>query len=274
MRFPSFLRGAIVAVAALLAASAPLRAGEAVDLALVLAVDVSGSVDAEEARLQRNGYIAAFTDPQVIEAIAGGFLGKIAVIYFEWAGYGYHRVAVDWTVIDGEASAKAFAALLSVQPFHRARGTSISDAILWAIPAFESSGFETRRRVVDISGDGANNSGPSVTRARDLAVAAGITINGLPIVERGGGFGYYSQGANLDQYFERCVVGGRNAFVIVANGFEDFANAVRQKLVLEISGRAPDPSSRHALLPPQGGFMTVAERGNSYPVFCDVPAFN
>lgn len=266
-------RAVTVAAALLCAAPSASRAGDAVDLALILAVDVSGSVDMEEARLQRDGYIAAFNDSEVIEAIANGFLGKVAVTYFEWAGYGYNKHTIDWTVIDGAESAKAFAARLAKQPYHSARGTSISEAILWSIPAFDRSGIETRRRVVDISGDGANNSGPSVITARDKAVAAGITINGLPILSSYGSFGYYSQGANLDLYYERCVIGGRNSFVIAANGFEHFANAIRQKLVLEISGREPDPFSRREARAEPSGFIRVSERP-PYIMPCDMPAFN
>lgn len=273
MKGLSSLRRLVIALAVLLAGAPTLRAGEAVDLALVLAVDVSGSVDMQEAKLQREGYIAAFSSSEVIDAITSGFLGKIAVTYFEWAGYGYHRQSVDWVIIDGEAAARAFAAKISMQPFHSARGTSISGAILWAIPAFDDAGIQTRRRVLDISGDGANNSGPSVVMARDQAVAAGITINGLPIVDRGGGFSYYSQGANLDIYYERCVIGGRNSFVIVANGFEDFADAVRQKLVLEISGRKPELISPRHVRAPKSGFMLVADRA-SEPVRCNMPTFN
>jgi hypothetical protein len=267
---------AVTVAAALLLAAPAAQADEAVDLSLVLAVDVSGSVDMEEARLQREGYVAAFNDDEIIEAITNGFLGKIAVTYFEWAGYGYNRHTIDWTIIDGPESAKAFAAKLANQPYHSARGTSISDAILWSIPAFDRAGVETKRRVVDVSGDGANNSGPSVITARNKAVAAGITINGLPILSPYGSFGYYSQGANLDLYYERCVIGGRNAFVIAANGFTDFANAIRQKLVLEISGREPDPSKiREARARRQqpSGFIRVAERP-PYVMPCDMPAFN
>jgi hypothetical protein len=231
---------AIAAVSGLLAAGAGRAADQPVDLELIISVDVSWSVDAEEAQLQRNGYVAAFTDPQVVEAIRSGFLGRVAVLYHEWAGMGHNRIVADWTVIEDEATAKAFAAKLSRQRFDSAYRTSISDAIDFAAPMFESNGYAGRRRVIDISGDGANNSGRLVNMARDEAVARGITINGLPIMERGVGAAQRMWVADLDLYFENCVIGGRGAFMVVANGFMDFAEAVRRKLVLEIADRQPD----------------------------------
>jgi hypothetical protein len=269
----SLLRAAAVAAGLAFTGSSPSQAAaDQVDLALILAVDVSGSVDMEEARLQRQGYISAFTNSEVLDAITGGFLGKIAVAYVEWAGYGYDKLVIDWTVIDGETSAKAFAGLLDKQQIHTYRGTSISEAILFSMPLFDSGAVQSKRHVIDISGDGANNYGPSVITARDQAVAAGITINGLPIFDRNPyGYsygGYYSQSANLDQYYERCVIGGRNAFVVAANGFKDFADAVRQKLVLEISDATPPARTRAP-----GLLVPVADRP-PYVMPCDMPGFN
>ena len=179
---------------------APPAVAEPVDLELVLAVDVSGSVDFEEAGLQRDGYIAAFGHPRIIQAIKTGFSGRIAVMYFEWAGYDHNRVIVPWTLIHDDASAAAFREALSQDPPQTARRTSISQAITFGAAQLDDNGFEGRRRVIDISGDGANNWGRIVVEARNEAVAAGMTINGLPIVnDRPSRFGR-RQIPNLDLY--------------------------------------------------------------------------
>jgi len=220
------------------------HAAESVDLELALAVDVSGSIDEEEAQLQRDGYVAAFRDPAVIRAIEHGMLGRIAVTYYEWAGFERVRVIVDWTVVSDEKSAHAFADLLRLEPPRTVRRTSISTAIDFGVPYFGRNDFEGTRRVIDISGDGANNSGDLVTRARDRAVAAGVTINGLPIMNgRPGPFGWPPI-EDLDLYYRDCVIGGSGAFLVVANSFDEFAEAVRRKLILEIAGTRVDPSPR------------------------------
>ncbi len=234
------LLGAL-ALAAVICIGAPAagRAEVAVDLELVLAVDVSGSVDPEEARLQRDGYVQAFVDPRVIEAIRSGYLGRIAVVYFEWAGFGYNTIVVDWTLIGGADDARAFSAALADKPIVTARRTSISEALQFAQPLFDANGFTARRRVIDISGDGANNHGRLVTLSRDEAVLAGITINGLPIVnDRPSRFGRPPM-PDLDLYYRDCVIGGRSALLVVADTFTDFARAIRRKLILEIAGRTP-----------------------------------
>ena len=224
--------GAVVAAVA-------ANADEAVDIELVLAVDVSRSIDGEEARLQREGYIAALLNPTVIGAIRSGFLGRIAVAYFEWAGYGHNKVIVDWTLVHDEVSAGAFAAKLAEAPLESARRTSISGAIDFAVPMFGANGYEGTRRVIDISGDGPNNLGRLVTGARDEAVAAGIAINGLPIVnDRPSMFGWPSQ-ADVDLYYVNCVIGGPGAFVVIADGIGDFASAILKKMILEIAGTSP-----------------------------------
>jgi hypothetical protein len=217
------------------------RAETAVDLELALAVDVSRSIDPGEAQLQREGYINAFRDPEVIRAIETGMLGRIAVGYFEWAGYGHAEIIVDWRLIEDAASANAFANALDVGNPVSASRTSISGAIDFAWPWFDNNGFEGNRRVIDISGDGPNNWGDFVNRARDRAVAAGVTINGLPILDPG--FGLFSRFniGNLDLYYRDCVIGGTGAFIVVAADFNDFARAVRRKLVLEIAGLQPPP---------------------------------
>lgn len=235
---------AISAAVVVALAVSSAAAQQYVDLELALAVDVSGSVDAEEAQLQRDGYIAAFRDPQVVRAIEGGILGRIAVSYYEWAGFGHIREIAGWTQIEDERTANRFADLLSLNPPRTARRTAISSAISFSVGYFEDNGFEGTRRVVDVSGDGANNWGEPVTVARDRAVAAGVTINGLPIVNDRPGPGGWPQIRNLDLYYEHCVIGGPGAFIVVARSFREFATAVRQKLITEIAGAAPPSPPR------------------------------
>lgn len=220
---------------------ATLLAGEAVDLELVLAVDVSGSVDPVEARLQREGYLRALADPGVISAIQRAPLGRIAVTYVEWAGVGHYKIVVDWRIIDSTESARTFMEALQRAPIEAAHRTSISDAILYSMPRFDSNGYDGTRRIVDISGDGANNYGKIVSEARDIAVAAGITINGLPILSNPTN-SLYPTTPDLDLYFRDCVIGGPGAFYVVANGFEDFARAVRRKLILEVANAPSAPA--------------------------------
>jgi hypothetical protein len=203
-----------------------------VDLELVLAVDVSGSVDEEEAALQREGYVAALTDERVIAAIASGPLGRIALTYVEWAGEDYQRPVVGWTLIDGA---------LAIAPIVTARWTSISTALDDAAARFNDNGFEGVRRVIDISGDGINNRGRSVVAARDAAVAAGITVNGLPILnDRPNPWGGPPP-IDLDSYYEHFVIGGPGAFIIVARDYGDFAAAILSKLIREIAGLESSP---------------------------------
>ena len=210
-----------------------------VDLELVLAVDISGSVDEVEARLQREGYIAALRHPHVIQAIEGGMFGRIAVAYVEWAGDHYQRIMLDWTVIEDAAGAQGFADALAETPLTTAHWTSLSAAIDYAVPLFEGNGFKGFRRVIDISGDGHNNRGRPVEWARDEAVAAGITINGLPIVnDRPNPWGGRPP-AGLDLYYEERVIGGPGAFMIVAEDYTAFASAIFSKLLLEIAGETP-----------------------------------
>ena len=223
-----------------LALSAPSGAARdlPVDLELVLAVDVSGSVDEDEARLQRDGYVRALRHEDVLTAIRSGFLRRIAVTYVEWAGEERQATIVGWRLVDGKESARSLSNEIDAAPFTRGRFTSISAAIRYALPLFEGNGFDGTRRVIDISGDSANNTGGLVTEARDLAVARGVTINGLPIVnQRENRFG--RQLENLDLYYRDCVIGGPGAFLVVANDFPSFARAVRRKMVQEIAGISP-----------------------------------
>jgi hypothetical protein len=230
------------ALVAVLIGGFGLPAGAAdleVDLELVLAVDISGSVDEVEARLQREGYIAALRHPHVIEAIQSGPHGRIAVTYVEWAGDHYQRIMLDWTLIDDAASAHAFADALAETPLATAHWTSLSGAIDYSASLFERNRFAALRRVIDVSGDGYNNRGRPVELARDEAVAAGITINGLPIVnDRLNPWGGRPP-LNLDLYFEERVIGGTGAFMIVADDYTAFASAILSKLLLEIAGETP-----------------------------------
>lgn len=227
----------------LLVAAFPARA-ELVDLELVLAVDVSGSVDEEEANLQRSGYVAALTSERVIRTIKAGRQGRIAVAYVEWGGDHIQRMVVDWSVIDGEASAVDFARRLAEAPLNVEMWTSISGVMRFAHEVFQLSSHQGRRRVLDISGDGPNNDGALVTGSRRVMVRDGITINGLPIINgRPSRYGTLPL-PHLDWYYEDCVIGGRGAFIVVANTFKDFGRAIRRKLILEIAGRTPERPAR------------------------------
>jgi len=174
----------------------------------------------------------------VVRAIRSGITGRIAVTYFEWAGDGWQVPVVGWTVVDGEKTAKAFAERLAAAPISAGPWTSISDAIDFAVPLFGAGAFQGARRIIDISGDGPNNTGGSVATARDTAVARRITINGLPIINDRPNLSRLPM-PNLDLYFENCVIGGPGAFIVVARGFQAFAQAIRRKLILEIAGTAP-----------------------------------
>jgi hypothetical protein len=209
-----------------------------VDVELVLAVDVSYSMDPEEQALQREGYITGLTSREFLHALRAGMHGKVAVTYFEWAGPYDQKIVVPWRLIDGPEAADAFANEIARAPYRRASRTSISGALNFAKPLFDASGYRGFRRVIDVSGDGANNSGPFVTMVRDDVLAAGITINGLPIMlKRPNSFTMDIE--NLDVYYEDCVIGGPGAFVIPIRERDQFKEATRTKLVLEIADRMP-----------------------------------
>jgi hypothetical protein len=210
-----------------------------VDLALALAIDISGSIDPDEARLQRQGYVAAFTDPVIIKAILGGNHGRIAVAYFEWSDSYVQKLLIDWTLLDSEAAIRDFATRLSSAPISIARRTSISGAIRYAIPMFGRNPYEADRKVLDISGDGSNNDGGLVTDLRHDALKERIVINGLPIMnDRPNPYGFPSE-TDLDKYYLHCVTGGPRSFVEVAVSFEDFPRAVRKKLLQEVADIGP-----------------------------------
>ena len=214
-----------------------------VDLALVLAVDVSQSMDPDEQRLQRDGYVEAFQSPLVHEAIGAGTLGRIAVVYVEWAAADEQRVIVPWTVIGNGEDAAGFADQLAREPIHRLSRTSISAAVDFGAQLLASSGITAERMAIDISGDGPNNHGRPLAQAREDALMRGITINGLPIMK--GLEAYDIQ--NLDLYFRDCVIGGPGAFMIPVRERGEFAEATRAKLVREVSDRpvvtAPKPAN-------------------------------
>jgi hypothetical protein len=209
-----------------------------VDIELVLAVDVSYSMDPDEQALQREGYATALTSREFLQALREGGNGKIAVTYMEWAGQYDQRVVVPWRLIEGPESADAVAAEISGAPYRRASRTSISGGLLFAKGLFDNSGYHGVRRVIDVSGDGANNSGLLVAPTRDEVLAAGITINGLPIVLKRANAGTMDI-KNLDVYYEDCVIGGPGSFVIPIREREKFIEATRTKLVLEVAGRTP-----------------------------------
>lgn len=211
-----------------------------VDVELVIAVDISYSMDIDEQALQREGYVLALTSKEFLQALRQGAHGKIAVTYFEWAGHLDQKIVMPWRVIDGPESADAVAAEIARAPIRRASRTSISGALRFAKPLFDDSGYRGLRRVIDVSGDGANNSGPLVEITRDDVLAAGITINGLPIMLKRPHTGTMDI-QNLDEYYEDCVIGGPGAFVIPIRERGKFIEATRTKLILEVAGRQPDP---------------------------------
>jgi hypothetical protein len=223
----------------LFAAPAAAQDKKEVDLALAMAIDISGSIDPDEAHLQREGYVQAFRDPVIVKAILGGSNGRIAVAYYEWSDAWVQRILIDWTLLDSEASIAAFASRLAAAPISIARRTSISGAIRYAIPLFGRSPYEAERKVLDISGDGSNNDGALVTDMRYEALKERIVINGLPIMnDRPNPFGFPSE-EDLDKYYLACVTGGPHSFVEVARNFEDFPRAVRKKLLQEVADIGP-----------------------------------
>jgi len=224
--------------AAALPAAQAAKAAQAVDVALVLAVDVSRSIDPEEARLQREGYRNAIADPSVVAAIQSGMIGAIAIAYVEWAGMEFQRTTLPWRRIATQAEAEAWASALDEAPRISLSWTSISGAIRHARAELARCPFEATRRVIDISGDGVNNSGAPADIERDAAVAEGITINGLPIINDRPNFGRPPPVA-LDEYYRENVIGGPGAFVIVAESFESFGIAVKRKLIREIAALPP-----------------------------------
>ena len=237
------LRPALALLSLLLGLSLPVaRAAEPVDLLLVLAADVSRSVDAEKFQLQREGYAAAVANPEVLDAIRSGRQGRIAVLFMEWSGLGNQNVVIDWTLIDGPKAAQAFGDRLLESPRSFADRTSISGGIDFAVAQFAHAPFASERRTIDVSGDGTNNSGREVTLARDEALALGLTINGLVILsERPLPWNpaHTNPPGGLANYYRENVVGGPAAFVLEAKDFNSFGQAIIKKLIAEIADATP-----------------------------------
>ena len=208
-----------------------------VDVELVLAVDISYSMDYDELALQREGYILALTSEQFIDALRRGPLGKIAVTYVEWAGSGEQQVVVPWQLIDSPASADEYAARLKAAPIRRAYRTSISGALKFSAELFGTT-YKGIRRVIDVSGDGTNNQGDLVEPTRDDVLRKGITINGLPIMLKTP-LASMIDVPDLDVYYEDCVIGGPGAFLVPVRERYQFADAIRNKLILEVAGIMP-----------------------------------
>lgn len=246
--------------AALTLFSAAVRAAEPVDLLLVLAADVSRSVTEPKFQLQREGTAAAISDPTVLQAITAGPNKRIAVCYVEWATVGMHNVVIDWTLIGDAEAARNFGDRLIEEPRSFAGSTSISSAIDFAVSQLDRAPYDSKRRVIDVSGDGNNNSGRPVTDARDDAVAKGITINGLviltPLSESTSPY-HTNPPGGLEKYYQDNVIGGLGAFVVVAEGYHSFGKAIRSKLIAEVAGL---PLRRLATATPSG-------RGVSDPGF-------
>jgi len=211
----------------------------AVDVQLVLAVDVSYSMDMDELAIQREGYAQALVSKDFLQALKTGPNGKVAVTYFEWAASSDQKIIIPWRVIDGPESADAVAAEILKTPIRRASRTSISGAIYFAMPLFDDSPYKGLRRVIDISGDGPNNNGGPITIARDEALSKGIIINGLPIMVKEPSYSTMDID-NLDFYYEDCVIGGPGSFVVSIKDREKFKEAIRTKLLLEVAGRTPE----------------------------------
>jgi len=221
-----------------LAFPAASLAAEQVDLLLVLAADVSRSIDSEKFQLQRDGYAAAITDPRVLEAIKSGRTGRIGMSLVEWSGLSSQRVVIDWTAISDAESAKSFADRLLEAPRSFADRTSISSAIEFAMGHLARAPFESARHTIDVSGDGTNNSGGEVTQARDAAVAQGVTINGLVILSEtplAWNPDHTNPAGGLENYYRNNVIGGPGAFVMAAEGFNSFGRAIVKKMIAEVA---------------------------------------
>jgi hypothetical protein len=210
-----------------------------VDVELILAVDVSYSMDMDELAIQREGYAEAIVSKEFLQALKSLPNGRISVTYFEWAASSDQKIIIPWRVIDGPETADAVANEIMKTPIRRASRTSISGAINFAMPLFDENPYKGLRRVIDISGDGPNNNGSPVTIARDAALEKGITINGLPIMVKEPSYSTMDID-NLDWYYEDCVTGGLGSFVVSIKDRSQFKQAIRTKLLLEVAGRTPE----------------------------------
>jgi hypothetical protein len=236
------MRALLLALAATFGVPHAASAGEPVDAALVIAADVSGSMSTA-LTTQRGGFIDAFRSPEVADAIASGPFGRVAVTYVEWAGAHSQWVVVPWTIIETAGDAAAFADRLQSAPIDVGYQTSISQGLLFAAAQFAARDADTARRVIDVSGDGANNQGPPVTGVRDALVAEGIVINGLPMPDtsHAGPFDTAAEAASIDidAYYQNCVAGGAGSFVLRVDQPSAFRAAIRRKLTVEIASAVP-----------------------------------
>lgn len=234
-----------VLLAILSAFLTPAFAAEDVDLLLVLAADVSRSVDQPKFQLQRDGYAAAISDPRVLNAIASGPHQRIAICFLEWSGFGNQKLVIDWTIVSDANSARAFGDQLAEAPRSFADRTSISGALEFSMAQFARAPYSAQRRTIDVSGDGTNNSGRDVGMVRDEVVKQDVTINGLVILsERPLPWNpeHTNPPGGLPKYFENNVIGGPGSFVIVAEDFKSFGQALISKLIAEIAS-VPPPRS-------------------------------
>jgi hypothetical protein len=249
MPLTGMLRTGALGLAALAAAGSAVsqvQAGQRkADLELVLAVDISRSMDYEEHALQRDGYVEAFRHKDVINALMSGPEGRIAVTYMEWAGEGATYQVIPWTIIDSSNAAHAFADRLAEEQIRGERRTSISGALFAAADLIEGNDIVAFRRAIDISGDGANNAGLPVEEAREYVLRRDITINGLPILlnKPGQGFGNGYDIEHLDRYYKHCVIGGEGAFIAPVYDLKHLASTIRKKLVMEIAGLDIEPDA-------------------------------
>jgi hypothetical protein len=230
-------RLAILGIAALLTLALPARADNLpVDVSLVLSVDVSLSMAEDEAKFQRHGYVAALRDKRIIDSIKAGMYGRIAVTYIEWSSVTDQRILVGWHVISDEASANAFADELDKAPYKSGTTTSISAGVDFCVHQIQTAPYTATRKVIDVSGDGYSDYGRPMPQSRDAAVAAGVTINGLPVMNPRPSW-RESAPPDLDKYYAQNVIGGPGSFFLVVRDLKDFDEAVLRKLILEIAGR-------------------------------------
>ncbi len=245
------LKHSYIAIILLATSYIPALASMEVDVELILAVDVSRSMDSDEILLQREGYKAALQHPKVLHAIRSGLHRRIAVTYIEWADSGRAKVTVPWMIIDSAESARAFSDALSKSELVRMRRTSIGDALVFAADQFDNNLYTGNRRVIDISGDGRSNSGLSLAAARQLVVSRGITINGLPILLKRNLSYSTGKSSRIDVYYEDCVIGGPGAFIVPVKALDEFIDAIRKKIILEVAGLQPRLRNAQLLYKPQ-----------------------
>jgi Protein of unknown function (DUF1194) len=212
-----------------------------VDIELILAVDVSYSMDMDELAIQREGYAQAIVSNEFLQALKSGPNGKISITYLEWSASSDQKIIIPWRLIDGPETADSVSAEVLKAPVRRGSRTSISGAIYFAMPLFDEDPYHGLRRVIDISGDGPNNNGAPVTGARDEALSKGIVINGLPIMVKEPSYSTMDID-NLDWYYEDCVTGGPGSFVVSIKDREKFKEAIRTKLLMEVAGKQPESS--------------------------------